>query len=138
MSGNNISGTIPAPLPSGVFLDYNCIDNCTYHRQPWCSPSVAPSTLAALQDVGASLSFAYQNLWGMGDPCGASWPGVGCLAPAGDMCSPPNVVSLYLQGAVGTLPAAVSALTSLSSLQVQGLDVSGPVPESWASLSALE
>ncbi|CAL9056379.1 receptor-like kinase TMK4 [Musa acuminata AAA Group] len=100
-------------------------------RQCGAASSSSSPDAKAMWDLARALS-GLPSSWKSGsDPCDPEWEGVTCSAGR------VSGISLGSRGVSGTLPASLSALTSLASLRLHRNRLSGPVPL-LSSLSSLQ
>ncbi len=91
-SDNQLTGVVPARLASIVSssFDFNCLNNCSYVRQPSCScantnAKTAINDTAALLELYLSTrggswfaNYGWSSFRSGSDPCADKWYGVSC------------------------------------------------------------
>ncbi|GJP71485.1 hypothetical protein CLOP_g2316 [Closterium sp. NIES-67] len=110
-------GSALAPIVSGVEV-YGLMER---------GPAVSADTLAAMAEVKRALQVPESLSW-QGDPCfPLAWTGVNCTVD-GMGVAQIEIISLPNVALNGSIPPAISQLTSLVSLNLSRNALTGPIP----------
>ncbi|CAI5968931.1 unnamed protein product [Closterium sp. NIES-65] len=119
-------GSALAPIISGVEV-YGLMER---------GPAVSDATLAAMTEIKRALQVPESLSW-QGHPCfPLAWTGVNCTVDSMGEAQV-EIISLTNVALNGTLPPAISQLTSLVSLNLSGNALTGPIPAAITSLPHL-